>query len=42
MVYEDGYFKTQFRWGFFIDAIYEDTWSKGLLGEFLKKTILAF
>ena len=37
MLYEDGYFKTQSRSGFFIDSIYENTWSKGLFGEFHKQ-----
>ena len=37
MLYEDGYYKSQFRFGFYIDTIYDDAWRKGLLGEFHKQ-----
>jgi len=37
MLYEDGYFKSQTRQGFFIDNIYDNSSQKGLFAEFHKQ-----
>ena len=37
MLYEDGYYKCQFRDGFYHDVIYDDSTSKGLFAEFHKQ-----
>jgi hypothetical protein len=37
MLYEDGYFKSQTRHGFFIDNIYDNSSQKGLFAEFHKQ-----
>ena len=43
LLYEDGYYKSQTRHGFYIDRIYNRTSEKGQFAEFKKsKTILAF
>jgi hypothetical protein len=37
MLYEDGYYKSQFRSAFYLDTIYDEAPLKGLLGEFHKQ-----